>query len=111
MESEKYISKTVKVKIDRPLASKHPKHDLVYELNYWFIPDTISWDSEELDAYVLWVDEPLSDFEWVCIAVLRRLDDDDDKLIIAPKWVDFTDDEIMNKVNFQEKYFKSIILR
>ena len=41
-----YIGKTVKVKIDRPLHSLHPKHGFVYELNYGFIPNTVSGDGD-----------------------------------------------------------------
>lgn len=55
MDSKNYIGKIVKVKIDRPLGSKHPKFDMIYPVNYGYIPGTISGDGEELDAYVLGV--------------------------------------------------------
>ena len=57
-----YLKKIVKVKIDRPLGSKHPKHGFEYEVNYGFVPGTVSGDGEELDCYVLGVDEPLEEF-------------------------------------------------
>ena len=47
--------------MDRPLGSKHPKHGFEYLTNYGYIPDTISGDGEELDAYVLGVDKPLTE--------------------------------------------------
>ena len=50
---ENYINKILAVKIDRPLGSRHPKYVYKYKVNYGFIPNTISGDSEELDAYVL----------------------------------------------------------
>ena len=52
-DSIKYLNKTVTVKIDRPLGSKHPDWDLIYEVNYGYVPNTISGDGEELDCYVL----------------------------------------------------------
>ena len=109
--SNEYIGKEVKVKIDRPLNSKHPKHGFVYEVNYGFVPNTISGDGEELDCYVLGVNEPIDEFEGTCIAVIHRTNDNDDKLIIVPKGMNFTDEEIRNLTNFQEQYFESIIIR
>ena len=110
-DSIKYLNKTVTVKIDRPLGSKHPDWDLIYEVNYGFIPNTISGDGEELDCYVLGVDKPLDSFTGKCIAIIHRINDNDDKLIIVPEGMNFTDEEIRNLTNFQEKYFKSIIIR
>ncbi len=51
--NEEYIGKKVTVEMDRPLGTKHPKHGFIYEVNYGFIPGTVSGDGEELDAYVL----------------------------------------------------------
>lgn len=110
-ESIKYLNKTVTVKMDRPLGSKHPDWDLIYEVNYGYVPNTISGDGEELDCYVLGVDKPLDNFTGKCIAIIHRTNDNDDKLIIVPDGMNFTDEEIRNLTNFQEKYFKSIIIR
>ena len=110
-DSIKYLNKTVTVKMDRPLGSKHPDWDLIYEVNYGFIPNTIVGDGEELDCYVLGVDKPLDNFTGKCIAIIHRTNDNDDKLIIVPEGMNFTDEEIRNLTNFQEKYFKSIIIR
>ena len=110
-DSIKYLNKTITVKIDRPLGSKHPDWDLIYEVNYGYVPNTISGDGEELDCYVLGVDKPLDSFTGKCIAIIHRTNDNDDKLIIVPDGMNFTDEEIRNLTNFQEKYFKSIIIR
>ena len=110
-ESYGYIGKKVQCKIDRKLNSKHPKHGFIYELNYGYIPNTISGDGEELDCYIVGVNEPLDTFEGICIAVIHRLNDDDDKLIIAPDGKDYSDDEIIKLTKFQEQYFESEIIR
>ena len=110
-DSYKYIGKIVKVKIDRPLNSKHPKHGFIYEVNYGYIPNTISGDGEELDSYILGVNKPLEKFEGECIAVIHRINDDDDKLIIVPKGKKYSDEEIKELTYFQEQYFESIIIR
>lgn len=112
MNSREFLNKIVEVKIDRPLGSSHPKYpDLIYLVNYGYVPNTISGDGEELDCYILGEYEPLNEYKGKCIAIIHRLDDDDDKLIIAPEDKDFADDEIRQLTNFQEKYYKSEIIR
>ena len=111
MKTRDYLNKEVSAKIDRPLGSKHPKHDFYYPVNYGFIPNTISGDGEELDCYILGIYEPLSSFTGICIAIIHRTNDNDDKLIIAPKDVSFTNNEIRCLTHFQEQYFESEIIR
>lgn len=111
MDSKDYIGKIVKVKIDRPLGSKHPNFDMIYTVNYGYVPNTISGDGEELDCYVLGVFEPVKEFEGKCIAVIRRKDEDDDKLIIVPRDKDYSNEQIEAITEFQERYFKSEIIR
>lgn len=110
-ESYRYIEKIVKVKIDRPLGSKHPKHGFTYPVNYGYVPNTISGDGEELDCYVLGIKEPVNEFEGKCIAVIHRTNDNDDKLIIVPEGKNYTDEEIRELTDFQEQYFESDITR
>ena len=111
MDNKEYIGKIVKVVMDRPLGSKHPKHSFEYPVNYGYIPNTISGDGEELDAYVLGVNEPLNEFEGEVIAIIHRTNDNDDKLIVVPKGMQLSDEEIRKQTFFQEQWFESIILR
>lgn len=110
-DSKKYLNKEVEVKIDRELGSRHPKHDFMYMLNYGYIPNTISGDGEELDAYVIGVFEPISDFKGRVIAVIHRTNDNDDKLIVAPEGIDYSNDAIKAMTEFQERFFESRIIR
>jgi len=107
-----FLGKIVKIKIDRPLGSKHPKHDMTYEVNYGFVPDTKAPDGEEIDVYLLGINKSLDEFTGKCIVVIHRLDDNDDKLIIIPENSEnISDEEILKLDNFQEKWFKSEIIR
>lgn len=106
-----YLGKKVDVAIDRPLGSKHPKHGFVYEVNYGYVPNTKSPDGEEIDAYVLGLNKPVDKTSGICIAVIRRTNDNDDKLVVTPNGEDFSDEEIEKSIRFQEKWFKHIILR
>ena len=105
---KKYIGKKITVTIDRKMGSKHPKWGFIYPNNYGYIPNTISGDGEELDAYVLGVFEPVESFEGICIAVLHRLTDDDDKLIVVPEDVNYTDEQINALTEYQD--FSNILL-
>ena len=107
---EKYIDKKVEVTVDRPLGSKHPKFDMIYEVNYGYIPNTKAPDGEEIDVYILGVGKPIERFTGRCIAVVRRSDDNDDKLVVVPEGKSFNKDKITNLVQFQEKYFKSEVI-
>jgi inorganic pyrophosphatase len=109
--ASRFINSIISITIDRPLGSKHPEWDFVYPVNYGFVPNTKSGDGEEIDAYVLGVAEPFKEFTGRCIAVIHRLDDDDDKLVLAPEGSKPTDDEIRVATDFQEKFFKSVIVR
>lgn len=107
----KYINKEIEVKIDRKLGSKHPKHNFIYPVNYGYVPNTISGDNEELDAYVLGVYEPINSFKGKVIAIIHRLNDNDDKLVLCPVDKDFNDSAIKELVMFQERFFDFIIIR
>lgn len=100
------IGKLVEVSIDRPLGSFHSVYkDLYYPINYGFIKGIYAADGEYQDAYILGVDHPVSVFSGVVIAVVHRLNDVEDKWIVAPNGVSFTKEEITDLVLFQEKYF------
>jgi inorganic pyrophosphatase len=117
MESESFklaktfIGKEVEVVIDRPLGGKHPKHGFLYEVNYGYIEGVIAPDGEELDAYYLGVNSSLEKAKGKVIAIIHRADNDDDKLVVVPDGVTLSDEEILKQVNFQEKWFKSSVIR
>jgi inorganic pyrophosphatase len=110
-KAKDYLGKTVSVKVDRPLGSKHPKHEIYYGVNYGFVPETLSPDGKELDAYILGVFVPVTEFTGKCIAFVHRTNDNDDKLVIAPEERNFSEEEIKALVEFQERFFESVILR
>lgn len=106
-----YLDKYVDIKIDRPLGTRHPKHNFMYMLNYGYIPNTISGDGEELDAYLLGEYEQVSSSYGKVIAVIHRTNDDDDKLVVSKDGKDYSDDAIRALTEFQERFFESIIIR
>lgn len=105
-----FFGKKVKVVMDRPMGSKHPKWNFIYPINYGYVPNTISGDGEELDAYIVGIFEPVEEYEGKCIAAIHRLDDDDDKLVIAPEEKIYTKQQIEALVEFQERFFEHEII-
>lgn len=104
------IGKTVKVVVDRPLGTYHPKHqDIYYSVNYGYIEGIIAPDGEDQDVYILGVDEPVKEFVGKVIAIIHRIDDVEDKWVVAPENITFTKEGIMKQVHFQEQYFKTEI--
>lgn len=101
------LGKHVHVVIDRPIGYVH--HDLVYPINYGYIPGILAGDGEEQDAYILGMDVPLTEFDGRVVGVVRRADDVEDKLVVAPEGVFFSAAEIADAVRFQEQYFSHSI--
>ena len=101
------LGRVVKVIVDRPLGTYHPKHkDIYYSVNYGYVEGIVVADGEEQDAYILGVNEPIKEFSGKVIAIIHRFDDIEEKLVVAPEGISFTKDEIMQQVNFQEQFFK-----
>lgn len=107
-----YLGRRVKVVVDRPLGSQHPRFPWRYPLNYGYIPGTVSGDNRPVDAYVLELEAAVTTVEGVVVGVVLRADDTEDKLVVAPSGRAYSADEIQERVHFQEQFFDSrVILR
>lgn len=105
------VGDIVKVVVDRPLGSYHPKHkDMYYPINYGYIEGIIAPDGEEQDAYIIGVDEPVKEFVGRIIAIIHRNNDVEEKWVVAPRNMIFTKEQIWEKVLFTEQYFDSEII-
>ena len=108
----KYLGTTVKIAIDRPKGFVHRKGDktLVYPINYGYIPGVLGGDGEELDVYLLGVDEPVSEYTCRISGIVYRRNDVEDKLIGVAEGKSFTAEEMTAAVHFQEKYYDSYVV-
>ena len=106
-----FLGKTVAVTMDRPMGSKHPSGKFEFEVNYGYVAGAKAQDGDELDAYFLGIAVPVLAAAGRCIAVVHRIDDDDDQLVVVPEGVQLTNSEIMDAIHFQEQYFNSTIVR
>lgn len=105
------IGDNVTVTVDRPLGSYHPVHkNIYYPINYGYIDGIIAPDGESQDAYILGVNEAVQKFTGKIVAIIHRLNDIEDKWVVCPENMTFTREEIMEKVQFQERYFHSELI-
>ncbi|MBE6141318.1 MAG: inorganic pyrophosphatase [Erysipelotrichaceae bacterium] len=103
------MNKKATVHIDRPIGFNHD--GIIYQLNYGYIKELKALDNEYQDAYILGEEKPVKTFEGKVIAVIHRLNDNEDKLVVCNNDKDYSNDEIEKNVSFQEKYFKHKIIR
>ena len=104
-----YLGKTVTIGIDRPIGYVHHKkeYDLVYPINYGYIPNVLGGDGEELDVYLMGVDTPVEEYTCRIIGIVYRANDVEDKLIAAPVDRVFYEEEIAAAIAFQEQYYQT----
>ena len=106
------IGSVVKGTVDRPLGSTHPNHsDMIYPINYGYVKGVIAGDGQEQDVYILGTDKPIEMFEGKVIAVYHRFDDVEDKWIVSLDGSDYSDDEILQTIHFQEQYYEGELVR
>ena len=108
INARELIGKTVHVVVDRPIGYCHA--DLVYPINYGYIPGLFAGDGEEQDAYILGVNEPIPEFDGQVVAVIERKNDCEDKLVVAPLGSVYHQAQIAQAVHFQEQYFDTRII-
>ena len=105
------MGKSVEVIVDRPIGHIHVTKGirLHYTINYGYLQGIMGGDGEEQDVYILGVKEPVERFTGRILAAIRRRDDNEDKLVAAPEGMVFTRQQIMDAVDFVEKYFDSTV--
>lgn len=105
-----YLGRKVTVVMDRPLGSKHPKYDLIYPINYGYIPHTLAGDGEEVDAYVIGEFEPLQQCTGYVVAIVKRKNDVEEKCVVCREKNKYTREQIMALIEFQERFFEIEII-
>ncbi|MFP3385651.1 inorganic diphosphatase [Tritonibacter sp. SIMBA_163] len=104
------IGRRLHVMIDRPMGTAHPRFpQTTYPLNYGFVPEIFAGDGYEVDAYIVGETTPVEACTGKCLAVVERLDDDENKLIVSTGPTELAADKLYGFVRFQEDYFDTRI--
>ena len=112
LEPADWICRDVDLELDHPTGGAHPDYpDLVYPINYGFVPDTLTDDGKPIDAYLLGDNQPLPSACGRVIAAIRG----EEKLVIVlnkagSASATYTADTIRAAAEFQERYFTSQVL-
>ena len=106
-----YLGTWVRIGIDRPIGYVHhkAKYDLVYPINYGYVPGVLGGDGEELDVYLVGPKEPLEEFEGRIVGIVHRRNDVEDKLIMVSEGTDYTAESLYEAVHFQERHYDSYV--
>ncbi|SHE78102.1 inorganic pyrophosphatase [Clostridium fallax] len=107
---KEYLGEKVKVIVDRPLGSRHPRMGYIYPLNYGYIQEIKEEYGEEINGYVLGKFTPLREFEGYVIAIIHRKYDNQDKFVLAKDKDIYTKEQIMALVEFKERFFNTEII-
>lgn len=99
----KYLGKLIHIVVDRPIGYTHK--GMIYPVNYGYIPGLLAGDGEDQDAYILGIDKPVAEFDGQVIGAVRRKNDCEDKLVVAPAGTVYHQGQIAQAVHFQEQYF------
>lgn len=102
------LGSTVHVEVDRPMGYRHG--DILYPINYGYVPGMMAADGEEQDAYILGITQPIASFDGRVLGAICRRNDVEDKLVVAPEGMVFHQGQIVEAVHFQEQYFDSYVL-
>ncbi len=54
---------------------------------------------------------PIKEYTGKCIAIVHRLNEIDDKLIVVPETQNYSIEEIEQAIYFSEKYHNSIVIK
>ncbi len=68
-------------------------------------------DGEQQDVYVFGTEKPIETFEGKVIAIYHRYNDVEDKWIVSIDGKNYSDEEILKAISFQERYFKGQLQR
>ena len=101
------LGEIVTVEVDRPIGYDH--NGTIYPINYGYVPGVMGGDGEEQDAYILGVNEPVKSFVGRVVGVIRRINDCEDKLVVAPEGCEYHQGEILDATHFIEQYFVSTV--
>lgn len=100
------LGSTVTVTVDRKLGEPHPNRpELIYLLNYGYVQEVYAADNDWQDAYIYGEGKPLEFFEGEVVAVIHRLNDAEDKWVVAQKGTRLTPEEVRRATDFQEQFF------
>ena len=92
------------VNVTNPIGSTLDTNpDITFAVNYGLVENEFDAAGEPQGAYILGIDKPISTFEGRLIGIIHRTNDTVNNWVVAN--IHLSKEEILEKVNFMEKYF------
>lgn len=105
------LGQTVTVTINRPIGSILMLQPLLtYLVNYGYVASLLLADASPVEAYVIGVDRPLKSFEGKVVALIKRYNLNDYKLVVGPINTRFTKNAIRKLTHFQEQFHQALYI-
>lgn len=106
-----FINQTVRIEINNSSIAKYYKVKNSFPINCGYVQDVLDGDGKQLECYIVGINEERKEFTGKCIAILHQFDNTQDKLIVAPNDIDYTDNQIREILKFKEKNYMNEIIR
>lgn len=99
------LGKYARVKVTRPMYSKHPEYGFEYKLNYGFIEGVTDINGNKQGAYIMGIDHPIKEFDGRIIAIIKRNNMKGVEWIVASKNKKYIVNDICGAIDFAEGYY------
>lgn len=112
LDYKSFLGKEYEITVNRPIGATHPKHpEIIYPINYGYIAGVFAEDGEEVDVYILGSKKPCQKCMAKIIAIIHRLNDDENKLVAKVDDKEYTKDEIRSLTHFQEQFYDIKVIK
>jgi len=100
------LGKYVRIIVTNPIHSVSRQHDFEYLLNSGVVEGGKRFDSPVTGAYIMGVNHPVRSFDGRVIAMVHRREPAAVLIVVAPKSMDFIDNQIKDAIAFAEDRFE-----
>lgn len=99
------LGKYVRVKVARPIGTRHPHFPFTYRLNFGYAQGVTGINGEAQGVYIMGIDHPVREFDGRIIAIVRRNRHMGIVWVAAPKSKHFIVTEICDAIDFAEGHY------
>lgn len=96
------LGKYVRITVTNPIHSQNRQYGFEYLLNYGVVEGGKHFDNSILGAYIMGINHPIRNFDGRVIALIHRKNPEATLLVVAPKSMEFIDNQIQEAVSFAE---------
>lgn len=96
------LGKYVRINVTNPVHSVNKQSGFEYLLNFGVVEGVKRFETPVAGAYIMGINHPVRNFDGRVIGVIRRDNSEAALLVVAPKSMDFIDNQIREAIAFAE---------